>query len=134
MKRQTRKKFRIIREITDPRTILLYLSERGIPRVIPTPERVIEDASLYLKDEDYMWGTRLWAFAKQMKPISQQDLLVIVQKAMTKKYKERSSPRFPANMLCGWILKGNDGKYYVSLKTKSGCVWRLSLGVPSYAE
>lgn len=134
MKRQTRKKFRIIRETTDPRTILLYLSERGIPRVIPTAESVIEDASLYLKDEDYMWGTRLWTIAKQWKPISQADLLDIVKKAMTTKYKERSSPRFPANKLCGWTLKGNDGQYYTSVKTKSSCVWRSNPDVPSYAE
>jgi hypothetical protein len=81
-----------------------------------------------------VWGTRLWNYARKQKPISYANLLVIVQKAMTKKYKERDSPRFPANMLCGWILKGNDSQYYESISTKSSCVWHLIPGAPSYAE
>ena len=127
MPKNKTRKLRIVKEVSeDPRNILYYLSERGIPRVIQTAEGVIEDAKLYLNDEDYMYGLSLWKTAKKWKPISSKNLLIIVQKAMTKKYKERSSPRFPANMLCDITLKGNDGNYYTSKKQGTLCRWVLT--------
>lgn len=126
--RKTRRKHRIFRVDPriweDPRNVLLYLSERGIPRVIPTAERVIADAREYLKDEDYMWGTQLWATAKSWPPVSESVLVDVVQKARTQKYMDRPSPRFPAGPLCGVTLKGNDGDAYVSVRGPLACAWK----------
>jgi hypothetical protein len=41
-----------------------------------------------------------------------------------KKYRDRDSPPFPANELCGSVIKGTDGKYE-SVKNKKGvCSWK----------
>lgn len=56
--------------------------------------------------------------------ISEATLEELVAATTQKKYRERSSPPFSANKLCGATLAGNDGKPYVSEKNKAGtCIW-----------
>ena len=67
------------------------------------------------------------ALAKERKvpSISEAVLVSLVDSATQKKYRERESPPFGANKLCGAILKGNNKKMYVSKKRGGACVWTL---------
>ena len=51
-----------------------------------------------------------------------------VQKGMqkfTKKYRNRPSPPYPANEMCGKTKLGNDGNHYLSKANKNGiCSWK----------
>jgi hypothetical protein len=56
--------------------------------------------------------------------ISESVLVTMLQESKQKKYRERGSPPFSANKLCGATLKGNDAAMYTSVKNKSGvCTW-----------
>lgn len=119
------KKFVIIPSVwTDPRNVLYFLSERGIPKVINKPKEVIAEAREWLKDDWYIWGSELWNLSKKWPIISEKILEEAVRKALTAKYMNRPSPRFPAGILCGISLKGNDGNIYKSMKEGKHCVWR----------
>jgi hypothetical protein len=49
---------------------------------------------------------------------------IVGKKNKTLKYKDRPSPPYPANDLCGKNKKGNDGNMYTSKKNKNGvCRW-----------
>ena len=56
--------------------------------------------------------------------ISEATLTELVASSTQKKYRDRPSPPFSANKLCGATLAGNDGKSYVSEKNKADtCMW-----------
>ena len=63
--------------------------------------------------------------AKQNIPsITEATLEELVAATTQKKYRERESPPFTANKLCGATLHGNDKKLYLSKKNKAGiCMW-----------
>jgi hypothetical protein len=43
----------------------------------------------------------------------------------TKKYRDRKSPAYPANKMCGQTRLGNDDNLYISKPNKNGiCSWR----------
>lgn len=45
----------------------------------------------------------------------------------SKKYRERNSPPYPANLCCGSYKAGNDGDLYKSIRNAAGiCTWRKS--------
>lgn len=124
---------KIINEVSsDPRNILHYLSEKNIPKIYFSEKRIhanvskdiIKESRLWLNDEDYMWGLKLWKTSKKWSIITEQELEELVKKAMTQKYRERNSPMFSAAKLCGATMKGNDKEYYKSVKQGKSCVWK----------
>ena len=59
-----------------------------------------------------------------VRPISEATLVKILGESRQKKYRERASPPFSANDLCGSRLRGNDGVMYESVRNKGGvCKW-----------
>jgi len=62
--------------------------------------------------------------SKQYPEMSNTKLVKIMRCSTQKKYRDRDSPPFPANELCGSVIKGTDGKYE-SVKNKKGvCSWK----------
>jgi len=90
-----------------------------------------------IEEDVYRVRIYLWHDAKRYKPyvdlakknniptISESVLIDILDDSRQKKYRERKSPPFPANKLCGSILQGNDGEMYISEKNKASCSWKL---------
>jgi hypothetical protein len=123
---KTRKTKRFVvnrRVISDPRNVLGYLSHVGIHRIRNAKE-IIQEARLWLDDEYYMWGVKQYEQSKTWPIISEKKLEEMVTKAMTKKYKERSSPMFSAADLCGAVMEGNDHSEYHSVRQGTTCVWK----------
>lgn len=112
----------------DTRVLVLYIAERGYltPRRKWTPDAILADATGYLGDEHYMYGLELkaQADAADLSPLSMTALKALLRKAGGRKYLERPSPAFSAAALCGYTLRGNDGRQYVSTRKGEGCVWR----------
>lgn len=55
---------------------------------------------------------------------SEAKLVTALTESRAKKYRERESPPFPANLLCGSTLPGKGGKYQ-SVKNSAGiCAWK----------
>lgn len=111
-------------------TVLVFMSEN--PEYLPS----VENYGDYTTEEEIfrvrlvLWHTaaklkRYVALAKERKvpSISEADLVSLVGAATQKKYRERESPPFGANKLCGALLKGNDKKMYMSKKRGKVCVW-----------
>lgn len=111
-------------------TVLVFMSEN--PEYLPS----VENYGDYTTEEEIfrvrlvLWHTaaklkRYVALAKERKvpSISEADLVSLVGAATQKKYRERESPPFGANKLCGALLKGNDKKMYMSEKRGKVCVW-----------
>jgi hypothetical protein len=122
---QTRKNGKI-----SPATVLVFMSEN--PEYLPS----VENYGDYTTEEEIyrvrlvLWHTaaklkRYVSLAKERKvpSISEAILVSLVGSATQKKYRERDSPPFGANKLCGATLKGNDKKMYVSEKRGGACVW-----------
>ena len=113
-----------------PATVLVFMSEN--PEYLPS----VENYGDYTTEEEIyrvrlvLWHTaaklkRYVSLAKERKvpSISEATLVLLVGSATQKKYRERDSPPFGANKLCGARLKGNDKKMYVSEKRGGACVW-----------
>lgn len=88
------------------------------------------------KEEIYRVRVTLWHEKKRLDlykalvkehnipSITEATLEELVAATTQKKYRERASPPFTANKLCGATLHGNDKKFYISEKTKAGtCMW-----------
>jgi hypothetical protein len=112
--------------------VLVFMSEN--PEYLPS----VENYGDYTTEEEIyrvrliLWHTaarlkRYVGLAKERKvpSISEADLVSLIGAATQKKYRERESPPFGANKLCGAMLKGNDKKMYISEKRGSACVWTL---------
>jgi hypothetical protein len=131
MNRKTRKVRFNIELNKDPRVLLLYIIEQKY--ISPksayrwTADKIIQDASAYLSDEHYLFGLELKCKADKLDKISMNKLKSIIKKALTKKYLERPSPPISASILCGYILEGNDGLQYESIKSGKSCVWKKYL-------
>jgi hypothetical protein len=112
----------------DTRVLVLYIADRGYltPRRKWTPDTILADAMGYLGDEHYMFGLELkaQADAAALQPLSMPALKTLLRKAGGRKYLERPSPAFSAAALCGYTLRGNDGRQYVSMRKGEGCVWQ----------
>jgi hypothetical protein len=112
----------------DTRVLVLYIAEHGYltPRRRWTPDAILADATGYLGDEHYMYGLELkaQADAAALQPLSMAALKTLLRKAGGRKYLERPSPAFSAAALCGYTLRGNDGRQYTSTRKGEGCVWR----------
>lgn len=112
--------------ISDPRNVLHYLAQRGISKRMTDPKKIIKEARLWLNDDDYIWGVELWEESKTWPKLSEKTLEQLIQKAKTKKYMTRKSPRFSASQLCGVTLPGNDKKMYESVKHGKTCAWKIT--------
>ncbi len=112
----------------DSRVLMLYIASRRYitPKTKLSPDALFRDAHGYLQDEHYMYGLQLkdYAECEKLKRISMQQVKDIVRKALTKKYRERPSPPFSAGPLCGYVMEGNDGNVYRSVKAGSTCSWK----------
>lgn len=116
----------------DTRALMLYIASRNyikankVAKRFNTPDSILSDALGYLHDEHYMYGLSLIAYAdcEKLPFFTMKHVREILKKALTKKYLERPSPSFPAGMLCGYLMCGNDGRSYRSVKTRTGCVWK----------
>jgi hypothetical protein len=109
----------------DTRVLMMYVAYRRYPATL-TPEEILRDAAAYLSDEHYMFGMELKAHAdgEGVRRLSMPELIDIIRKSTTKKYKERPSPPFPAGPLCGYMLEGNDGRVYTSVRVGKSCAWQ----------
>lgn len=114
----------------DPKVVLYFLSEN--PEEAPTrPADVAEDifrARLILWHETKR-RARYTQKAKDARipKITEATLQTLLKGSTQKKYRDRPSPSFSANSLCGATLKGNDGVMYKSVKnTKGVCSWKLA--------
>lgn len=122
---QTRKNGKISSAV-----VLIFMSEN--PEYLPS----VENYGDYMTEEEIyrvrliLWHTtaklkRYVALAKERKipSISEAALISLISSSRQKKYRERDSPPFGANKLCGATLKGNDKRMYISQKQGSVCVW-----------
>jgi hypothetical protein len=113
-----------------PNIVLTFLSAN--PEYLPaygddTTEEEIFRVRLIL------WHTkkRYELYAKRtkdqgVKNISEATLVAVVSASKQKKYRERDSPPFSANELCGSTLRGHDKQMYTSIKNTSNiCSWKL---------
>ena len=112
----------------DTRVLMLYLASRRYitPKTKLSPEAIFRDALGYLQDDHYMYGLQLrdYADCEKLQRISMQQVKDIIRKALTKKYLERPSPPFSAGPLCGYVMEGNDGNVYRSVKAGGACSWK----------
>jgi hypothetical protein len=112
----------------DSRVLMLYIASRRYitPKSKLSPDAILRDAVGYLHDEHYMYGLQLrdYADCEKLPRISMQQVKDIVRKALTKKYLERPSPPFSAGPLCRYVMEGNDGKVYRSVKVGTACAWK----------
>ena len=121
--------------LKDTRVLMLYISAQRYlhPTIIKarkhltyTPMEILNDVNSFLHDEHYMYGLKLREYAdcEKLPSISMNQVKDILHKAFTKKYQTRPSPPFSAGPLCGYIMEGNDGKSYKSVKVGASCVWK----------
>lgn len=115
----------------NPNIVLTFISKN--PENMPS----IPNYGDYTIEEDiYRVRLMLWHSKKRfdlyermtkeqgVRSISESTLVKILGESRQKKYRERGSPAFSANDLCGSRLLGNDRKMYISKKNASGnCVW-----------
>ncbi len=63
--------------------------------------------------------------SEKLKSVSKKNAINQHSKTL-KKYKNRSSPPYPANDNCNKKMTGNDGKLYISKPNKNNiCSWRI---------
>ena len=119
-----------------PNIVLTFLSAN--PEYLPT----IENYGDYTTEEEIfrvrliLWHTkkRFELYAKRTKDqgvtnISEATLVALVSASKQKKYRERDSPPFSANELCGSKIRGHDKQMYTSIKNTSNiCSWKLNDG------
>ena len=115
----------------NPNIVLTFISKN--PENMPS----IPNYGDYTIEEDiYRVRLMLWHSKKRfdlyermtkeqgVRSISESTLVKILGESRQKKYRERASPPFSANDLCGSRLRGNDGVMYESLRNKGGvCKW-----------
>lgn len=115
----------------DTRVLLMYIAYRRYPDLAAagkgwTPDVILRDATAYLGDEHYVFGMELKAHADcaGLRRLSMPELKTVIAKSLTKKYKGRPSPPFPAGPLCGYLLQGNDARVYRSERVGGSCAWK----------
>ena len=115
----------------NPNVVLAFISKNH--EYLPT----VPNYGDYSIEEDiFRVRIILWQSAKKFKTyaelakksnipvLSEVSLISILNESKEKKYRERGSPPFSSNKLCGSSLKGNDGKMYISTKNKANiCTW-----------
>lgn len=112
----------------DTRVLLMYIAYRryhAMGRPMST-EEILRDATAYLSDEHYVFGMELKSCADcaGLRHLSMPELKTVIAKSLTKKYKGRPSPPFPAGPLCGYLLQGNDARVYRSERVGGSCAWK----------
>ena len=113
-----------------PNIVLTFLSAN--PEYLPTHGDDTTEEDIF-RVRLILWHTkkRYELYAKRtkdqgVKNISEATLVAIVSASKQKKYRERDSPPFSANELCGSTLRGNDKQMYTSIKNTSNiCSWKL---------
>jgi hypothetical protein len=113
-----------------PNIVLTFLSAN--PEYLPTHGDDTTEEDIF-RVRLILWHTkkRYELYAKRtkdqgVKNISEATLVTIVSASKQKKYRERDSPPFSANELCGSTLRGNDKQMYTSIKNTSNiCSWKL---------
>lgn len=119
----TRKNWKI-----NPNVVLTFISKN--PDYLPNLEDYTVEEEVF-RARLVLWHTRKtferyskMAKEQSVRGISEKTLVKLLAESQQKKYKERDSPAFSANLLCGSRLVGNDGKMYVSKRNKAGvCTW-----------
>jgi hypothetical protein len=120
---ETRKNWKI-----NPNVVLTYISKN--PDYLPNLEEYTVEEEVF-RVRLVLWHTRTtferyskMAKEQSVRKISEETLVKLLTESQQKKYKERDSPAFSANLLCGGRLVGNDGKMYESVRNKGGvCTW-----------
>jgi len=120
---ETRKKWKI-----NPNVVLIYISKN--PEYLPNLEDYTVEEEVF-RVRLVLWHTKTtferyskMAKEQSVRKISEKTLVKLLTESQQKKYKERDSPAFSANLLCGGRLVGNDGKMYESVRNKGGvCTW-----------
>jgi hypothetical protein len=122
-KKRTRKHVRNLTK--DTRVLMMYIAYRRYRSEL-TPEEILRDATGYLGEEHNMFGLELKTVADRegLRHLTMTELMNILRKSGTKKYKARSSPSYPAGPLCGYMLEGNDRRIYKSIRAGNSCVWK----------
>ena len=119
----TRKNWKI-----NPNVVLTFISKN--PDYLPNLEDYTVEEEVF-RVRLVLWHTRTTferyskiAKEQSVRGISEKTLVKLLAESQQKKYKERDSPAFSANLLCGSRLVGNDGKMYESVRNKGGvCTW-----------
>jgi len=91
-----------------------------------------DGSSIYKDSNGYYIVTLAKKYLKNWKPPKDNVLLALDSRTYkwkdydkNDKYKNRSSPHFPANEYCGKKKKGYDGNMYISMPDKNGvCKWK----------
>jgi hypothetical protein len=128
----------------DPRLIIKYVSEYGVPRLVKDPIATVRVLFESGTPQMIQLLKSLWTHeVKQWQPMSESELVKRIRAAQSKKYSQRPSPCFSAADYCRSKMRGNDGQMYVSTPTNgyksekeeqaafmagtwkpSTCVWR----------
>ncbi len=125
-KKLTQKRIRTDINLTkDTRVLMMYIAYRRYRSGL-TPEEILRDATGYLSEEHRMFGMELKTVAdrERLRHLTMTELMNILRKSSTNKYKMRSSPSYPAGPLCGYMLEGNDRRIYKSVRAGNSCVWK----------
>lgn len=118
----TRKNWKI-----NPNVVLTFISKN--PDYLPNlDDYTVEEV---FRVRLVLWHTKTtferyskMAKEQSVRNISEKTLVNLLSESQQKKYKERDSPAFSANDLCGSRMIGNDGTMYVSKRNKAGvCTW-----------
>ena len=123
MRIETRKNWKI-----NPNVVLTYIS-KNLEFLPNLNDYTVEEEVFRVRL--ILWHTKItfdryskMAKEQSVRNISEKTLVKLLAESQQKKYKERDSPAFSANLLCGSRLVGNDGKVYVSKRNKGGvCTW-----------
>lgn len=113
-----------------PNIVLTFLSAN--PEYLPTYGDDTTEEDIF-RVRLILWHTkkRFELYAKRTKDqgvtnISEATLVALVSASKQKKYRERDSPPFSANELCGSKIRGHDKQMYTSIKNTSNiCSWKL---------
>ena len=123
MRIETRKNWKI-----NPNVVLTYIS-KNLEFLPNLNDYTVEEEVFRVRL--ILWHTKItfdryskMAKEQSVRNISEKTLVNLLAESQQKKYKERDSPAFSANLLCGSRLVGNNGAMYESLRNKGGvCTW-----------
>lgn len=115
-----------------PNQVLVYISEHleYLPSVPNYGDYTVEEdvfrvRLLLWKNKAALKRTAEVVKERKIPVLSESSLMKLLKESRQTKYRDRPSPAFSANELCGAVVKGNDKKLYTSEKNKAGvCVWQ----------